>query len=161
MSVRHSERASLVELVGQEAGGEQGPVAVAEIAVGERRRGEVGNGGARWWRGDGDELLAVERDDDVRDRARGDESHDAVNGRAQRERGEDAAVDDAVGKRPRCPREQSRRDGVLDQRRRREPRAEHLQRERDVEQPRVRAAHLFGEGDAGRARRAELLPEVG
>ena len=68
----------LVELVGEEARGENGPVAVAEIAVGERRRGEVGNDGAGWWRSDGDEIVTVERDDDVRNRARRDESRDAA-----------------------------------------------------------------------------------
>ena len=65
------------------------------------------------------------------------------------------------GSRSRRAREQARGDGVLDQRRRRESRTEHLERERDIEQPRAAAAHVFGEGDTGRARGDELLPEVG
>ena len=88
---------ALVELVGQEARGEKGPVAVAKIAVGERRRGEVGNDGAGWWRSDGDEIVTVERDDDVRNRARRDESRDLLDGWAQRDGDDGAAVDDAVG----------------------------------------------------------------
>ena len=57
--------------------------------------------------------------------------------------------------------EEASRDRVLDERHRRQVAPEHLHRERELEHAAAGAADTFGNGESRRARRDELLPEIG
>ena len=133
---------------------------IGERAVGERRVAEVRGRDAGRVGGAAHEAVAVERDDDARDRARGHEARDAGPGRAQRQGGDGRALGDGAGERA-GTRQQPGGDRVLDERRGGEPPGERLDRDREVQQGRAASAVGVGQGHARRAGGDELLPELG